>query len=139
MIEKEFHLQFRSDPNKLPEVEAFSEQISEYVKFSSDRKGTFGMIVTEAANNSIHHGNLNNSDLLVYLSVYVLSDVLKIVIKDSGKGFNPSELPDPTEPENLLKDHGRGWLILRHFCKEVSTEIVPDGFITTLLFNRTDD
>jgi anti-sigma regulatory factor (Ser/Thr protein kinase) len=42
------------------------------------------------------------------------------VVKDDGPGFNPSELPDPTDPENLLKTGGRGILLMRTFMDHVS-------------------
>jgi anti-sigma regulatory factor (Ser/Thr protein kinase) len=42
------------------------------------------------------------------------------VIEDDGPGFDPSDLPDPTEPENLDKVSGRGLLLMRTFMDEVS-------------------
>lgn len=44
---------------------------------------------------------------------------MTIKIKDEGKGFDPSALPDPTDPENLLKPHGRGVMMMRLFLDEV--------------------
>ena len=45
---------------------------------------------------------------------------LKFYIEDEGRGFDPADLPDPTDPENLLKAHGRGLLLVRTFMDEVS-------------------
>lgn len=42
-----------------------------------------------------------------------------IKIKDEGTGFDPQSLPDPTDPENLLKPHGRGVMMMRLFLDEV--------------------
>jgi len=42
------------------------------------------------------------------------------VINDEGPGFDPSSLPDPTDPENLDKVSGRGLLLMRTFMDEVS-------------------
>src|ERR1019366_2410633 len=39
-------------------------------------------------------------------------------IRDEGPGFDPSKLPDPTDPENLLKASGRGILLIRTFMDE---------------------
>lgn len=44
----------------------------------------------------------------------------KFVIRDQGPGFDPSTLPDPTDPENLIKPHGRGIMLMRMFLNEVS-------------------
>ena len=42
------------------------------------------------------------------------------VIRDDGPGFDLNSLPDPTDPENLLKPSGRGLLLIRTFMDEVS-------------------
>lgn len=42
-----------------------------------------------------------------------------VKIKDEGSGFNPQALPDPTDPENLLKPHGRGVMMMKLLLDEV--------------------
>ncbi len=39
---------------------------------------------------------------------------------DEGRGYDPSGLPDPTDPANLEKVSGRGLLLIRTFMDEVS-------------------
>ncbi|MCX7836173.1 MAG: ATP-binding protein [bacterium] len=138
MNENVYQLSFPSDPNELPEVELFAEKIADLAKLTEDQKGTLGLIVTEAVNNSIYHGNHCDRNLLVHIQFEILPSEIIITVKDSGKGFDPTLIPDPTQPENLLKEHGRGWLILKHFCKDVITEVVDDGFITRLIFSRSE-
>ncbi len=41
------------------------------------------------------------------------------VIRDEGPGFDPSQLPDPTDPANLEKVSGRGLILIRTFMDEV--------------------
>lgn len=43
----------------------------------------------------------------------------KIVVTDEGPGFDPASLPDPTDPENLLKPHGRGIMMMRMFLDDI--------------------
>ena len=43
----------------------------------------------------------------------------RFVIRDQGPGFDPSKLPDPTDPENLERVSGRGLLLMRTFMDEV--------------------
>ena len=40
-------------------------------------------------------------------------------VRDEGPGFDPSKLPDPTDPANLEKISGRGLLLMRTFMDEV--------------------
>jgi CheY-like chemotaxis protein len=41
------------------------------------------------------------------------------VVRDEGPGFDPSVLPDPTDPANLANVSGRGLLLIRTFMDEV--------------------
>jgi len=41
-------------------------------------------------------------------------------LQDDGPGFDPSTLPDPTDPENLGRIGGRGLLLIRTFMDEVT-------------------
>src|SRR5207302_5836953 len=41
-------------------------------------------------------------------------------IQDEGNGFDPSLLPDPTDPANLESRSGRGLLLIRTFMDEVT-------------------
>jgi len=40
-------------------------------------------------------------------------------IQDQGQGFDFSDLPDPTDPENLFKSSGRGIMLARAFLDEL--------------------
>ena len=43
----------------------------------------------------------------------------EVEIADEGEGFDPSELPDPRDPAQLLMSSGRGLLLARTFLHEV--------------------
>ena len=42
-----------------------------------------------------------------------------MIVEDQGKGFELTDVADPTDVENLLKPSGRGILIIRSFMDEV--------------------
>jgi CheY-like chemotaxis protein len=46
-------------------------------------------------------------------------DAIEYVVKDEGPGFDPSLLPDPTDPTSIDKEHGRGIMLMRMFMDEV--------------------
>ncbi|MGD1006761.1 MAG: ATP-binding protein, partial [Ignavibacteriaceae bacterium] len=58
-----------------------------------------------------------------------------ICIKDEGAGFDPQNIPDPTEPENLLKDSGRGLYLMKIYMDEVKFNVTPEGMETILVLN----
>ena len=47
-------------------------------------------------------------------------DAVTYVIRDEGKGFDLSTVPDPTNPDNLLKASGRGLMLIKTFMDEVT-------------------
>jgi CheY-like chemotaxis protein len=98
----------------------------------------------EALINAMHHGNLQIDsqtrerddrvyhDLVesrrrqspyrerrVYVSARISRLKAEFVIRDEGPGFDPANLPDPTDPTNLEKVSGRGLLLIRIFMDQV--------------------
>ncbi len=43
----------------------------------------------------------------------------RYVVRDEGRGFDRSRLPDPTRAETLLKASGRGYFLMNAFTDEV--------------------
>jgi serine/threonine-protein kinase RsbW len=72
---------------------------------------------------------------MVRIYVYVEGSTLTIKIKDEGKGFDPSIVPDPTNPENLLKDSGRGLYLMRVYMDGLNYNQTPEGTETILTLN----
>ena len=70
----------------------------------------------------------------IHVSVHVEEDHGISVIRDEGPGFDPRQLPDPTEPTNLEKPSGRGLLLMRTFMDEVAYN--EEGNQVTLIKRR---
>lgn len=58
-------------------------------------------------------------DRRVIVEYELTPEYVEYCIEDEGPGFNYRELPDPRDPENFLKDSGRGLLIIRIHMDEV--------------------
>ena len=132
MPEPKYFLEIESTPNNLITVEEFVNYFS--VELGLDREKMNGLLlaVTEATTNAIIHGNKNNKLKMVRISVFVDGSTLTIKIKDEGKGFDPSIVPDPTDTENLLKDSGRGLYLMRVYMDGLSYNQTPEGTETIL-------
>jgi serine/threonine-protein kinase RsbW len=122
-----YHLEINSDPNKLPLVEEFLEDISAGTNLGKARLNNLLLAVNEAISNAMIHGNKASTEKKVSLKVEIYEDALKVYIKDEGKGFNPEEVPDPTSPENIFRDSGRGLYIMKSCMDEVSYNFTPEG------------
>jgi CheY-like chemotaxis protein/anti-sigma regulatory factor (Ser/Thr protein kinase) len=103
-----------------------------------------GMALSEAITNAVEHGNPELASALreapndeyrregerrsaaapynqrrVNVSFSLSQSEAVFTIRDDGRGFDPTTLPDPTDPENLLRVSGRGILLIRTFMDEV--------------------
>jgi hypothetical protein len=104
-----------------------------------------GVAMEEALANALYHGNLEICSTLrdeddhsyfheiqrrrqdplfcerrIYVEAELSREQARFVVRDEGHGFDPSTLPDPTDPENLERSSGRGILLMRTFMDEVS-------------------
>ncbi len=74
------------------------------------------MILTELFANAIYHGNKGDHSKRVIVGHTIDKKKVTISIMDEGSGFDPTKIPDPTLPENLIKDCGRGIYIVRNYA-----------------------
>ncbi len=83
---------------------------------SDDAAFDIELAAEEAVANAVEHGNKSDPAKMVHVRCERKSDRITVVVCDEGEGFNPSQIPDPTLPENILKEHGRGIFIMRSLC-----------------------
>jgi serine/threonine-protein kinase RsbW len=82
------------------------------------------LALEEALVNAFRHGHRNlPKDLTVSVSFRISSDRLTVAVTDQGPGFDPGDIPDPTEDENLEKPSGRGLMLIRSFMTDVKHEL----------------
>jgi serine/threonine-protein kinase RsbW len=82
----------------------------------------FGLAVREGAINAMKHGHGFEASRPVALTFRFDENELVARIRDTGEGFDPRSIPDPTVPENLLRSSGRGLLLIHSLVDEVSFE-----------------
>ena len=127
MSKETYHFEINSDPNKLPLVEEFLEEISSGKNIDKTQRNNLLLAVNEAISNAMVHGNKTSSDKKVSIRVEIDETSLKVFIKDEGRGFKPEEIPDPTSPENIFRDSGRGLYIMKCCMDEVTYNFTPEG------------
>jgi serine/threonine-protein kinase RsbW len=93
-------------------------QDAEDIGFGEDELHQLGMAVRESMVNAVVHGNRYNARKKVRVAITKAADRLTIVIADEGDGFDVTLIPDPLADENLLRQSGRGLLLMRAFVDE---------------------
>ena len=119
MAEENYHLEIESDPNNLITVEEFVNYFCKDVNLPDEKLANIFLAITEATTNAIIHANKCDINKKVTIDAYVENSKLIMKIKDEGEGFEPGNIPDPTEPENLLKDSGRGIYLMKVYMDDM--------------------
>ena len=87
--------------------------------FEEDEAHQIGMAIRECMVNAVAHGNRYSKNKRVHVDIERSATALIVTIGDEGGGFDLNSLPDPLSPENLLRQSGRGFLLIRAFMDEV--------------------
>ena len=113
-------------------IESFIDNAKERFSLDDDIYGNIMIAVTESVNNAIKHGNNSDNSKNVSLSLSLNENIIKFIIEDEGSGFDYSNLPDPTAPENIDKPGGRGIFLMKHLSDEVNFK--DNGRVVELSF-----
>lgn len=90
---------------------------------NKEKINTLSLVIQEALVNAIVHGNKENIDKHVLLSYTLNKNDVHLKIQDEGNGIPKIDQVKDSEhinQDDLLKDSGRGIILMRHFCKDVS-------------------
>jgi serine/threonine-protein kinase RsbW len=116
MPDRDMLLDSNLDSVEIAETAVLQEAYA--IGFSEEELHQLGMAVRESMVNAVVHGNRYNARKKVHLSVVREPDRLTVVIADEGEGFDMNSVPDPLAEENLLRQSGRGLLLIQAFVDE---------------------
>ncbi|HLP45211.1 MAG TPA: SpoIIE family protein phosphatase [Candidatus Kapabacteria bacterium] len=145
------HIIIKNDINIIRSVVDFIFSNLDYI---SEDASFMKIGLQELLINAIEHGNLDISNMekqelldrgdynrvlkermqqpefrekFVDIKIFSTPEYLKITLEDMGKGFDPSQIPDPENPENFLKESGKGILMAIHAFDKVEYNTVGNG------------
>jgi len=110
-------------PSDLVEARRVQGEIEEALsaaQFSESEIFAVRLALEEALVNAIKHGNQMDEAKKVHIHYSATVERFDISIADEGPGFDPNDVPDPTDPENLERPCGRGLLLMRHYMTSVA-------------------
>ncbi|MGQ0542116.1 MAG: ATP-binding protein [Blastocatellia bacterium] len=104
--------------------------------FGDDVVSAVDLVVRESVANAIKHGNKFDETKAVEITFDRIETGIEITVRDFGAGFEVDDIPDPTDPENLLKVNGRGILFMRSFMDEVDWSKPSGGGMKVRMLKR---
>lgn len=111
-------ISIKSLPENLSLVEQFIEDVCTEHHIGHEIFGNILITTTEAVNNAILHGNKREASKSVEVSFKHDPDLKRItfIVSDEGSGFDYTNVPDPTSPENVLMLGGRGVFLMKQLA-----------------------
>ena len=100
-------------------VERLVDDVCDVFNINEDSYGNILIAVTEAVNNAIYHGNKSNPNKQIKIGFESEEKNIKFIVADKGQGFDYNNLPDPTDPVNIDKPHGRGVFLMKNLADKV--------------------
>jgi anti-sigma regulatory factor (Ser/Thr protein kinase) len=110
-----------ADPRAIPTITDGVKQILEGKSWVEEEIVAVELAVQEALANGIRHGCKNDPTRKIQCCVAVdQAGAVTVVVRDPGAGFDASAVPNPLDPENMLKPGGRGVFLINRLMDDVS-------------------
>jgi serine/threonine-protein kinase RsbW len=112
-------------PSTYDTVDELTDSVYEYLSnmaMSEPARFRLRMALHEALGNAVEHGNRSDPSKQVTVTCRCRADRVVVSVDDEGDGFDPQGVPDPTTPENLLKESGRGIFLIERCADEYRFE-----------------
>jgi len=127
-----------SDPAEARCLQDRIEQLLQAHNASDRDIFSIKLALEEALVNAIKHGNQMDRSKKVSVSFRLLPDRFEVSISDEGPGFDPGDVPDPTDPQNLERPCGRGLMLMRHYMTDVAYNARGNGVSMSRVFRNTN-
>lgn len=104
-----------------------------------DETDSLELALREALANAIIHGNRSDAKKTVRICVGVQSECnVLIIVKDTGSGFDPAQLPNPIMGQNIFAANGRGIFLINCLLDDLKFNFDPGTaiYLRRKLFSR---
>jgi serine/threonine-protein kinase RsbW len=124
-------LELPSSFDLLDLVQVLSDRVSTIAGLDEDLTHWISVAVRESVINAIKHGNREDRSKHVTIEFMLRPSArpeeFVVRVLDEGEGFDPGDIANPLDPENMLKSSGRGIFFMRNFMDDVSIARRPEG------------
>ncbi|MBI5366045.1 MAG: ATP-binding protein [Planctomycetes bacterium] len=110
-----------NDTRFLSLAREFTQRMIRASTLSRTEESKIILAVDEAVTNIIEHGYENQKDGTIEMEIEAGQDQFRVIIRDSGKEFDPSSIKDPDMDDHVKKGKkkGLGIFLMRQIMDEV--------------------
>jgi len=134
-------LTFDANFDLLDDIRDFVGDMARKVGFSDREVYSIQLAADEASSNIIEHAYAGVQDGKLEVECNIFEGGMKIIMRDRGKPFNPSSVPEPNVNADLAerKIGGLGMYLMRKLMDEVTYVSSVDGGNTLTMIKRTGE
>ncbi len=116
----QFTMTIPADPGAIPKVTDGVTHVLQKKGWPDEDVMAVELALQEAVANAIRHGCRGDANQQLQCSVsFGEAGEVVITVRDPGSGFDPTKVPHPLDPANLLKTSGRGIFLINGLMDEV--------------------
>lgn len=102
-----------------PMVEGIMQMVA-HMPCTQGKGDAIHIALSEALANAVVHGAHSDPSKKIECEISCDQQLgVMIVVRDPGRGFDPAQVPNPLEGENLYSHHGRGIYLINQLMDEV--------------------
>ena len=130
---------FDASFDSLDEIREFVGEVARQGGFSDKEIYSIQLAADEASSNIIEHAYAGVGDGKIEIDCSISETELKIVMRDHGRSFDPSTVPEPNVKADLSerKIGGLGMYLMRKLMDDVSYESSADAGNVLTMIKRT--
>ena len=132
---------FDANFDNLDEIREIVAEAARQVGFSDKEIYAIQLAADEASSNIIEHAYAGVTGGKIEIDLSISDKELKITMRDHGRSFDPSSVPEPNVKADLSerKIGGLGMYLMRKLMDEVSYESSPETGNTLTMIKRLGD
>jgi serine/threonine-protein kinase RsbW len=129
---------FEANFHHLDEIRDFVGESARQAGFSEKEIYSIQLAADEASTNIIEHAYAGIENGKIEIGCSITGGELKIVMRDNGKSFDPSSVPEPNVKAELSerKIGGLGMYLMRKLMDDVVYESFPNAGNTLTMIKR---
>ena len=112
-------------------MQIVSDKLTSIAGMEEDATHWVSVAVRESVINAIKHGNKEDRGKHVTVEFLLTPrerpSEFVVEVRDEGEGFDPEEVANPLDAENVLKSSGRGIFFMKSFMDDVTMSRRPEG------------
>lgn len=118
-LKERIEFQIPSRVEWMHEVLAYLIERTAHLGIIKEKTSNIFVALDEAIANAIKHGNKYDANKRIHIVAEITAQEACFTITDEGEGFDLNSLPNPTDPDYIMRPCGRGVMLIYHIMDEV--------------------